>query len=55
MVGLDYSKKELSVSEPFYATDEAADFRKIIGFFAPLKGYHPEQGLAHLLQQEINH
>ena len=56
MVGIDYSKKELSVAEPFYTTDdEAADFRKIIEFFAPLKGYYPEQGLAHLLQQEINH
>ena len=52
MVGLDYSKKELSVSEPFYTTDdEAADFKKIIEFFAPLKGYHPDQGLAHLLEQ----
>jgi len=50
MIGLDYSKKELSVSEPFYITDnEAADFRKIIEFFAPLKGYYPEQGFAHLL------
>ena len=52
MVGLDYSKKELSVSDPFYTTDnEAADFRKIIEFFAPLKGYRPEQGMAHLLDQ----
>ena len=51
MVGLDYSKKQLSVSEPFYTTDdEAADFRKIIEFFAPLKGYHPEQGMTHLLE-----
>ncbi len=52
MVGLDYSKKELSVAEPFYATDdEAADFRKIIEFFASLKGYYPEKGLAHLLEE----
>ncbi len=53
MVGLDYSKKELSVSEPFYTTDdEASDFRKIIEFFAPLKGYHPEQGMGHLLEEK---
>jgi 1-acyl-sn-glycerol-3-phosphate acyltransferase len=52
MVGLDYSKKELSVSEPFYTTDdEAADFRKIIEFFAPLKGYYPDQGFGHLLEE----
>ncbi|HJS55832.1 MAG TPA: hypothetical protein VJ765_14865, partial [Chitinophagaceae bacterium] len=50
MIGLDYSKKELSVSAPFYTTDdEASDFRKIIEFFAPLKGYYPEQGMAHFL------
>ena len=52
MVGLDYSKKELSVSEPFYTTEkEAADFRKIIEFFAPLKGYYPDQGFEHLLEE----
>ena len=52
MVGLDYSKKELSVSEPFYTSDnEAADFRKIIEFFAPLKGYYPDQGFEHLLEE----
>jgi len=52
MVGLDYSKKELSVSAPFYTTDdETADFKKIIEFFAPLKGYHPEQGMGHLLEE----
>ena len=56
MVGLDYSKKELSVSEPFYTTDdEAADFKKIIEFFAPLKGYYPEKGMAHLLSCEDSH
>jgi 1-acyl-sn-glycerol-3-phosphate acyltransferase len=53
MVGLDYSKKELSVSEPFYTTDdEAADFKKIIEFFVPLKGYHPDQGMGHLLKEK---
>jgi 1-acyl-sn-glycerol-3-phosphate acyltransferase len=52
MVGLDYAKKELSVSDPIYTTDdETADFRKIIEFFAPLKGYYPEQGMTHLLDE----
>ena len=52
MVSLDYSKKELFFSEPFYTSDnEAADFRKIVEFFAPVKGYYPEKGLAHLLDE----
>lgn len=55
MIGLDYSKKELSVAEPFYPTDdENEDFKKIISFFAPLKGRHPENGLAQLNADNIN-
>lgn len=55
MVGLDYSKKQVSVSQPFYTThDEAADFRKIIEFFAPLKGYHAEKGMGHLQEEKKN-
>jgi 1-acyl-sn-glycerol-3-phosphate acyltransferase len=51
MVGMDYSKKELSIAEPFFASEnEAEDFKKIIQFFAPIKGGHPEQGLSHLLE-----
>lgn len=50
MIALDYSKKELSIAEPFFTTDnEEADFRKIIEFYAPVKGRHPEKGLEHLL------
>lgn len=49
MVGFDFSKKEVILSEAFYPTEnEEADFKKIIDFFAPIKGYHPENGLAHL-------
>lgn len=49
MAALDYSKKEVWFSEPFYTSDdEADDFRKIIEFFAPVKGYYPEKGLGHL-------
>lgn len=51
MVGMDYSKKELRIAEPFFVTaNEAEDFKKIIQFFAPIKGGRPEQGLAHLLE-----
>lgn len=49
MVGFDFSKKEVILSQPFFTTaDEAADFKVIIDFFAPIKGYHPEKGLSHL-------
>lgn len=55
MVGLDYSKKELSIADPFYPTDdENEDFKKIIAYFAPLKGKHPDKGLAHLISRNIN-
>lgn len=49
MVGFDFSKKEVILSEVFYTTEnEEADFKKIIDFYAPIKGVHPEKGLAHL-------
>ena len=50
MVGLDYSKKELCIADAFYPTDdEKGDFKKIIAFFAPIRGKNPEKGLSHLL------
>lgn len=53
MIGFDYGKKELSIADPFYTSnDEAADFKKIIKFFAPLKGDNPELGMGHLLEKE---
>ena len=49
MVGFDFSKKEIILSETFYVSDdEEADFKKIIDFYAPIKGCHPHLGLAHL-------
>ena len=55
MVGLDYNKKELSVAEPFYPTDnENEDFKKIITYFASKKGRFPENGISHLLPANIN-
>jgi 1-acyl-sn-glycerol-3-phosphate acyltransferase len=54
MIGFDFSKKEISIASPFFAgEDEAADFRKIIEFFAPIKGKIPELGLEHLLNQDF--
>ncbi len=51
MVGFDFSKKEIILSEPFYVSaNEEADFKHIIDFFAPVQGYKPENGLAHLRQ-----
>jgi 1-acyl-sn-glycerol-3-phosphate acyltransferase len=55
MVGLDFGKKEVTFSEPFYTTtNEPEDFKKIITFFAPLQGKIPEYGMAHLLDNYAN-
>lgn len=49
MVGFDFSKREVIFSEPFMPTgNEEADFKKILAFFGPIKGKHPEKGLGHL-------
>ncbi len=53
MVGFDFSKKEIRIAPAFFAgEDEAADFKRIIQFFAPIKGKIPELGLNHLLHQD---
>lgn len=49
MVGLDFGKKELVLSEPFFTTgNETADLHQIIQFFARFQGAVPEQDLRHL-------
>ena len=49
MIGLDFGKKQLIFAEPFFAGDNLeADFAIILQFFGPLKGKHPELGLAEL-------
>lgn len=49
MAGFDFKKKEIIFTEPFYTSDdEAKDFKHIIDFFAPVQGYHAEQGLQDL-------
>ncbi|MBL0132607.1 MAG: 1-acyl-sn-glycerol-3-phosphate acyltransferase [Chitinophagaceae bacterium] len=51
MVGLDFGKKEMVFGEPFFAsTDEEADIKKIISFFAEFEGSNPEGDLRHLKQ-----
>jgi len=55
MAGMDYGKKEASISEPFFPTaDEAADFKHIHQFYAHMKGKIPDQGMSHLSIQLTN-
>ena len=49
MIGLDFEKRQMIFAEPFFPTDnEQFDFDRILQFFGPIKGKHPELGLAHL-------
>ena len=55
MMGLDYENKRITISEPFYTTNnQEEDFKKIIRFFAPIKGKRPELGMQHLLKSLVN-
>jgi len=52
-VGLDFENKQLLLGEPlFTGDDEAADFKKIISFFASVKGKDPTADLRHLKDKE---
>ncbi len=49
MVGLDFENKRCIFSEPFYTTGNMDhDVERILTFFRPIKGKHPEKGLMHL-------
>lgn len=51
MAGLDFSRKQVVFSDPFFLSgNEQEDLKKIISFFAPIKGKYPEQGLQHLAE-----
>jgi 1-acyl-sn-glycerol-3-phosphate acyltransferase len=51
LVGIDFGNKAIRFSELIFpTTDEFADFNKILSFFAPIDGKHPELGLKHLLK-----
>lgn len=46
LAGIDYGKKALTFSEPFFASgDLEADIEKMKAFFRTMKGKHPEQGV----------
>ena len=48
MIGLDFSNKQVVISEPFYTTeDQEEDFNNIHSFFSSVQGRHPEYGLQH--------
>ncbi len=49
MIGLDFANRQMIISEPLITTDnEQADFNRILSFFVPIKGKHPEKGLQDL-------
>jgi len=49
LIGFDFRKKEVIIGELIYpSTDEAADFKKILSFFAEVEGKIPGLGLKHL-------
>ncbi|MEP7255653.1 MAG: 1-acyl-sn-glycerol-3-phosphate acyltransferase [Ferruginibacter sp.] len=48
-IGLDFENKRLVVGQAFFTSDdEAADFKKIIAFYADIKGREPSGDLRHL-------
>lgn len=50
MAGMDFGKKTLIYSEPFFTSEnEEEDFKKIINFFGQIQGKNPELGLSHLV------
>ncbi len=54
MVGFDFANKTAVCSEPFFTTnDEAADFKHILSFFAPIQGKVPANGIAHLYEAAL--
>ena len=51
MVGFDFAKRTVVFAEPFFAsTDEKGDKYKIVQFFKQFKGYIPENGITHDLE-----
>lgn len=52
MAGMDFGKKEVFFSEPFFpGEDEASDFRRIHSFYAGIEGKNPALGMAHLANE----
>ena len=52
-IGLDFENKHLVIGEAFFISDdEAADLKKIISFFAGIKGKKPAFDLRHLKERD---
>ncbi len=50
-IGLDYENKKLVVGEAFFTSDdEDTDIKKLIAFYANIKGKRPAKDLRHLKQ-----
>jgi 1-acyl-sn-glycerol-3-phosphate acyltransferase len=48
-IGFDYENKRVVIGEAFFpGVDEAADLKKIISFYAKIKGRNPDLDLRHL-------
>jgi 1-acyl-sn-glycerol-3-phosphate acyltransferase len=49
MVGFDYKRKLAIISEPMVlSNNQVEDFERILAFYRPIQGKHPELGLTHL-------
>lgn len=54
MLALDFEHKEFRFADPFFTTDdEDQDMKRIIHFFADVKGKIPSLGISHLEVQKI--
>ncbi|MBZ5857859.1 1-acyl-sn-glycerol-3-phosphate acyltransferase [Flavihumibacter profundi] len=55
MAGMDFANKTLILSEAFMpGIHPDDDMPRLIGFFAPIKGKHPELGMGHLAVENQN-
>ena len=51
LAGFDFKNKTLILSEPFFPSEnEKEDLQKILSFFAPITGKHPQNGMSHLYE-----
>jgi 1-acyl-sn-glycerol-3-phosphate acyltransferase len=49
LIGFDFSKREVIIGPVIHPSDnEQEDFKKIIAFFAPIRGRFPEKDMEHL-------
>lgn len=48
LAGFDFRNREVRFSDPFPATDEESDMRRVIAFFREVEGRNPDRDLRHL-------